>query len=196
MKLLQNLKKYLPSPLEVNKYRHIHIFGDSLKQTELWTFNRSSTAKGIGVGIFCAFLPMPFEMIAAAFMAVTLRANLPFAVALVWVSNPITWIPMYTPPSLLGAAILHVEPVELAKITVLELGWHYVALWLGCLLVGAVLGLSSHFFISYFWRSQVKQRWAARKSFRAKRLVLLRKAQAETLTQETDESKESNTADR
>ncbi len=169
MKLLQNLKKYLPTALEMREHRHIHIFGDGLKQPELWAFNRNSSAKGIGIGIFCAFLPMPFEMIAAAFMAIALRGNLPFAVSLVWISNPVTWVPIYTPPYLLGAKILNLEPIALAKITVLEVGWHYVALWLGCLLVGAALGFASHFLITYFWRSNVRQRWAERTVTRAKR---------------------------
>lgn len=172
MKLLQNLKKYLPSAVDVREHRHVHIFGDSLKQPDLWAFNRNSSAKGIGIGIFCAFLPMPFEMIAAAFMAIALRGNLPFAVTLVWISNPVTWVPIYTPPYLLGAKILSLEPIALAKITVLELGWHYVALWLGCLLVGATLGVVSHFLITYFWRSNVRQRWAERTQTRAKRDAL------------------------
>ncbi|MEO0367749.1 MAG: DUF2062 domain-containing protein [Pseudomonadota bacterium] len=167
MKLLQNLKKHLPSPQEIAEYRYLHIFGDTLKQAELWTFNRSSTARGIAIGIFCAFLPMPFEMVVAAFMAATMRGNLPFAVTVVWISNPLTWIPMYTPPYLIGAKILSLEPVEIAKITIFELGWHYVALWLGCLMVGVTLGLLSHFLISFTWRSQVRQRWKDRKVRRA-----------------------------
>ena len=169
VKRLQNLKKHLPTPSEVREYRYLHIFGDSLKQTELWTFNRSSTARGIAIGLFCAFLPMPFEMVMAAFMAAMLKGNLPFAVAGVWISNPLTWIPMYTPPYLMGASLLNLEPVPLDEITLFELGSHYVALWLGCLLVGTVLALSSHFLISFFWRSQVKQRWKQRQLRRKNR---------------------------
>jgi len=169
VKVLNNLRKYLPTFKEIQQYRYLHIFGDSLKQQELWTFNRQSTAKGIAIGIFCAFLPMPFEMVPAIFLAALMRGNLPFAIAGIWISNPITWVPLYTPCYLLGAKILNVEPVALNQITIFQLGWHYVALWLGCLIVGIIVSVSAHFIISFAWRSQVRQRWKRRQKLRLER---------------------------
>ena len=81
MKVFRNLRKYLPTHKQIAEFRYLHIFGDSLKQPELWTFNRQTTAKGIAIGIFCAFLPMPFEIVPAIFIAAMLRGNLPFSVA-------------------------------------------------------------------------------------------------------------------
>jgi uncharacterized protein (DUF2062 family) len=169
LKFFNNLRKYLPTVKEIQQYRYLHIFGDSLKQQELWTFNRQSTAKGVAIGIFCAFLPMPFEMVPAIFLAALMRGNLPFAVAGIWISNPVTWIPLYTPCYLLGASILQIEPVGLHQITIFQLGWHYVALWLGCLIVGITLSVSAHFIISFVWRSQVRQRWKRRQHLRQQR---------------------------
>jgi len=169
VKLFHNLRKYLPTAKEIQQYRYLHIFGDSLKQQELWTFNRQSTAKGVAIGIFCAFLPMPFEIVPAIFLAALMRGNLPFAVAGIWISNPLTWVPLYTPCYLLGTRIVNVEPVALAEITIFQLGWHYVALWLGCLIIGIVISVSAHFLISFVWRSQVRQRWKRRKELRLAR---------------------------
>lgn len=169
MKIFSNLRKYLPTVKEIQQYRYLHIFGDTLKQPELWTFNRQSTAKGIAIGLFCAFLPMPFEVVPAIFMAAMIGGNLPFAVAGIWISNPLTWVPLYTPCYLLGARILNVEPVAITKITIFQLGWHYVALWLGCLIIGITLSVSAHFIISFMWRSQVRQRWKRRKTTRLAR---------------------------
>lgn len=166
MKFLKNLRKNLPTAQEIQQYRYLHIFGDSLKQAELWRFGRQSTAKGIAIGIFCAFLPMPFEMVPAIFLAVLMRANLPFAVAGVWISNPVTWVPLYTPCYLLGARLLRIEPVALDQITIFQLGWHYVALWLGCLIVGLSISILAHFTISFVWRSQIKERWRKRQEIR------------------------------
>jgi len=164
--LIKKLRKWLPNQTEIQQYRYIHIFGDFLKQPELWTFNRATTPKGIAIGVFCAFLPMPFEMIAAIFIACMIGGNLPFAVAGVWISNPFTWIPLYTPCYLLGSKILNIDPIPLDQITILALGLHYVALWLGCLIIGTVASLITHFTISYLWISHVKQRWHNRKQKR------------------------------
>jgi uncharacterized protein (DUF2062 family) len=169
LKLFKNLRKHLPTIAEIQQYRYLHFFGDGLKQQELWTFNRQSTAKGVAIGIFCAFLPMPFEMVPAIFLAVLMRANLPFAVAGIWISNPFTWIPLYTPCYLLGARILQIEPVAIDQITIFQLGWHYVALWMGCLIVGLTVSVSAHFTISFIWRSQVRERWKQRSLKRRQR---------------------------
>jgi len=170
LKFFTNLRKYLPTPSEVNEYRYIHIFGDTLKQAELWAFNRNSVAKGIAVGLFGAFLPMPFEMIAALFIAAMIGGNIPFALAGVWISNPLTWIPMYTPCYLLGARLLGVEPIPVHEITILQVGWHYVALWLGCLIVGLTLSVIAHFSITFVWRMHIINRWKNRKILRQARL--------------------------
>lgn len=169
MNLLRKLRKWSPSKKEIQEYRYIHIFGDSLKQPELWTFNRSSSAKGIAIGLFCAFLPMPFELIPAIFIATALRGNLPFAVIGIWLSNPVTWVPLYTPCYFLGAKIMGLEKIPVSEISILNLGWHYVALWLGCLIIGTIVGFASHFTISYLWAAQVRQRWSRRRISRQER---------------------------
>ena len=166
MNLIKSLKKHLPTQQEIAQYRYLHIFGDGLKQPEVWAFKRQSVAKGIAIGIFCAFLPMPFEMVPAIFLAVLMGGNLPFAIAGVWISNPVTWVPLYTPCYLLGAKILQLQPIALSEITLLEAGSHYVALWLGCLIVGITLSISAHFLISFMWRSQIRQRWKNRRLIR------------------------------
>jgi len=112
---------------------------------------------------------MPFEMIAALFIAAMIGANVPFAIACVWLSNPLTWIPLYTPCYLLGARIVGVEPIPLSEITILELGWHYVALWLGCLIVGTTISLTTHLVLNLVWRSQIKKRWQKRRAARQAR---------------------------
>ena len=180
MKFLDKFKKHLPTVKQIQQYRYLHIFGDSLKQQELWTFNRQSTAKGIAIGIFCAFLPMPFEMVPAIILAILMRGNLPFALAGIWLSNPVTWLPLYTPCYLLGAKILQIEPISLEQITIFQLGWHYVALWLGCLIVGLTLSVSIHFIIGFAWRSQIRQRWKRR---RERRLARKAKKQANQISQ-------------
>lgn len=167
--ILHKIRKHLPTPKEVNEIRYIHLFGDTFTQAELWTFNRTTVTKGITVGIFCAFLPMPFETIAALFIAAMIGANVPFAIAGVWISNPLTWIPLYTPCYLLGAKILGVVPIPVSEITILQVGWHYVALWLGCLIIGTIVSFLALVLLNMIWRLQVRRRWQQRRATRLSR---------------------------
>jgi len=43
-----------------------------------------------GIGSFCALLPIPFQMMVATPLCVFSKSNLPIAIALIWVTNPIT----------------------------------------------------------------------------------------------------------
>jgi len=113
---------------------------------------------------------MPFEMIAALFIAAMIGANAPFAVAGVWISNPVTWIPLYTPCYLLGARILQLEPIPIDQITILQVGWHYSALWLGCLIVGLVISVATHFVLNLIWTIQIRRRWQRRREIRGNRV--------------------------
>ena len=177
MRSIRKLRKHLPQEKDVEKHRYLRIFGQLLKQKELWAFNRFSVSKGVAIGIFCAFLPMPFEMVVAAFMCMTMRANLPLGFAGVWISNPVTWIPLYTPCYLLGSKIMGLTPIPLSEISILKLGWHYVALWLGCLIIGTSLSITSHYIINLIWRSQVRIEWAERSQKRRMRIKAKRNKQ-------------------
>ena len=59
-------------------------------ENNLWHFNRHSVSYAVLVGLFCCFLPIPFQMIPGIFLCMWLGANIPLAVALIWISNPIT----------------------------------------------------------------------------------------------------------
>jgi uncharacterized protein (DUF2062 family) len=53
-------------------------------------------ALGLALGIFVGFLPiMGIQMAVVSIIALPLRANLKAAIAGVWISNPITFIPLY-----------------------------------------------------------------------------------------------------
>lgn len=63
----------------------------------LWIPCRDTVAGGLAIGLFFSMMLMPFQMIPAALIAMRLRANVPFAIAGCWITNPIT-----TPPVLYG----------------------------------------------------------------------------------------------
>ena len=172
MRFFRRLRRKLPKKHEIQNQPSLSMFRGFWKRPELWAMNRISLAKGVSIGLFCAFLPMPFEMVVAAFLAIMLGGNLLFASALVWISNPLTWIPIYTPCYLLGAKILQLDPIHINEFTslsnLLQLGYHYAALWTGCLIFGIVISFSTYFIISFAWRRQVKSEWDERRQKRSK----------------------------
>lgn len=170
MRFFRKLRKKLPGRDEIEQHSSLKPFSAYWKDKELWALNRHSIALGCAIGVFSAFLPMPFEMVVAVSLAIMLRGNVVFAFSLIWISNPITWVPLYTPCYLLGAKILQLDPIKLSEMTTLKLnlnlGYHYVALWLGCLIIGSILATTTYLLINSLWRSQVRSEWEDRKKRR------------------------------
>jgi hypothetical protein len=51
-------------------------------------------ASGLAIGLFFSMMLMPFQMLPAAIVAMRFRANVPFAMAACWLTNPITAAPV------------------------------------------------------------------------------------------------------
>lgn len=88
------LKKWLPTKHQLQQESSLsgvkHYFFDPM----LWHFSRRSVARGVAIGLFLAFVPLPMQMLLAVLVAILWRANLPIAVALTWITNPITFVPL------------------------------------------------------------------------------------------------------
>ena len=132
--------------------------------------SRQSVSRGTAIGLFCAYLPMPLEMLVAALMAIIFRANLPLSVVLVWISNPFTWLIMYTPPYLLGLAITGETGISLSDITVGMMVQQLAALWIGCLIFGTALAIAGFILANVIWRMMVTNRWMNRRKNHPSRL--------------------------
>ena len=60
----------------------------------LWIPCRATVSTGVSIGLFFAMMPIPFQMVASALLALRFRANVPFAMAACWVTNPFTQVPI------------------------------------------------------------------------------------------------------
>ena len=117
-------------------------------------------------------IPVPSQMLFAAVCAILFRANLPLSVALVWISNPLTMGPIFYFNYVVGTYILGQEASEDLHF---ELSWDWIInvlgdvwqpLYLGSILVGIILGISSFFVIHVLWRLHVIKHWKLRKERR------------------------------
>ncbi len=154
-------RRYLPDARSVRASRGLSLLGTWLHDPNLWHLNRHSVAAGSGIGLFLAFMPMPFQMVAAALAALPLRANLPVAVASVWVSNPLTMAPMLYFQYRVGKMVLG-ERIQRADFEpTLEWYWaEFDTIWqpllAGSLLCGLAAGLAGYGLIHLVWRINIR----------------------------------------
>ncbi|MBS0287865.1 MAG: DUF2062 domain-containing protein [Proteobacteria bacterium] len=165
------IKRYLPTPEKVQANKYLRVFGKLIHNPNLWHLNRNSVAKAVSIGLFITYIPFPGHMILAAFMAILLRANLPISMALVWVVNPLTMIPMFGFAYTVGALLLGIgiEDLNFDSVAVIQDIWQ--PFLLGCLLCGAFLSIAGNALVRLLWRYSVIKNWRQRQARR--RLVRL-----------------------
>jgi uncharacterized protein (DUF2062 family) len=156
------LKRYSPNPNELKNHKHLEWLGKHLQHSGLWNFNRKSIAKAFAVGLFCAFIPVPFQMLLAAPSAIIFSANLPVSIALVWITNPITMPPIFYGCYKLGAWILDVS-IEKDFVMSLDYVWQvFSTIWqpflLGCLILSVVSSVLGYFAIQFVYRLRIYKR--------------------------------------
>ncbi|MFT5481948.1 MAG: hypothetical protein ACI9GW_000595 [Halieaceae bacterium] len=160
-------KRHLPKPGQIKKVRSLRLLGKWVYQPRLWHVGRNATAGAFFIGLFCAFIPLPIQIFFAAGLAIWWRCNLPIAVGLVWISNPLTMPPLFYGAYVVGAYALGIPSTEFrfdASWAVFGTGLQ--AIWqpllLGCLICGVALGSVGYVAIDVTWRLHVARRWRAR----------------------------------
>ena len=91
----KHIKRFIPDTHKIRDHKHLKVFGKLLHDPNLWHLNRYSVATAFSVGLFFAFVPVPFQMVLAAGAAIMVRSNLPVSVVLVWFTNPLTMVPIF-----------------------------------------------------------------------------------------------------
>ncbi|MFO8025863.1 MAG: DUF2062 domain-containing protein, partial [Thiohalophilus sp.] len=90
------IRKFMPDHDKIRNHVQLNrIFGTLLHDPNLLHLNRRSVSSAFAVGLFMAFVPVPFQMLLAAAAAIIVRCNLAIAVALVWITNPVTMGPIF-----------------------------------------------------------------------------------------------------
>jgi uncharacterized protein (DUF2062 family) len=156
------IKKYLPSPEKIKQQKLLKIFGSLLHDGNLWHLNRRSARGAFAVGLFFAWMPIPFQMVVSAAVAIPMRVNLPLSVALVWLTNPITMPVLFYIAYLVGCVVLRtpLEPFAFEASwawlvhSIHTIGKPFLA---GCLLMGICSAIIGYFAIDWLWRLSVRK---------------------------------------
>ena len=86
------IRRNSPSRDEVLASPWLKPFGQRIAHSELWRFTRRSVPRAVFAGLFIGiFLMVPgLQIVGAALMAMPMRANIPIAAAMTFLSNPLT----------------------------------------------------------------------------------------------------------
>jgi uncharacterized protein (DUF2062 family) len=167
------IKRFVPDTHAIKSNRYLRVFGQLLHDPNLWHLNRRSVSGAFFWGLFWAMIPIPLQMVAAAASAILFRINLPIAVALVWLTNPLTMPPVFYFNYVVGSWLMQ-KPVSVSDFHA-DLSWLESVLaqiWgpllLGSVVCGVVLGALGYVGMRGFWRwhvvHQLKRRQAGRSS--------------------------------
>lgn len=178
----QKLKAWLPSPEELKKNKLVRMFAPFLADPRLWQLNRNALERAVYVGVLAAFIPTPGQMTLALIGALIVRANVPMSVALTWLTNPVTTIPVFWVAYWVGATILG-EPVlslrmvgvVLADLTLWIVGdgdnpfaehkvFSFKVFALGLVVCALVTSVVLGFAFRLFWRYRVAKDWKNRQN--------------------------------
>lgn len=160
-------QRVLPPKERLQSNRHLQVLGELLHDNNLWHLNRHSASLAAFIGLFCAFLPIPMQMLLAATLAIFTHANLPLSVVLVWISNPITMPPLFYGTYKLGALVLGLParkvhfPADLHSL-VTDIGMIWQPLLLGSLICGVVFGALGYATVQIIWRIAITRQWQRR----------------------------------
>ncbi len=155
----QFLKRHSPKSHEIKEHKYLGWLSQHLHDPSLWNFNRRSISKAFAIGLFCAFIPIPFQMLLAAPVAVIFSANLPVSITLVWVSNPLTIPPIFYGCYQLGAWILGIE-IRHDFVMSLNYIWDTLGvIWqpflLGCLLLSITSSFTGYWMVQLIYRIKI-----------------------------------------
>ncbi|MGB0468493.1 MAG: DUF2062 domain-containing protein [Pontibacterium sp.] len=161
------IKKYMPDERKLREHKYLSWLGSHLHEPNLWHLTRRSVSRAFAVGLFCAFLPIPAQMIVAAVLAIIMRSNLPVSVGLVWLTNPLTMPPIFYSTYLVGDFLLGSPggaiEFELSMSWLSEsLSLIWWPLLLGSVVCGVVFAALAYLGINRIWVWHVNRAWKGR----------------------------------
>ncbi len=164
----QFLRRVLPHPTNLKKQWFLRPFRALLHDPALWATHRRNVLRALALGIFISFIPFPIHTALSGVAALYLRINVPVAIVASWLSNPVTFGPMYYGAYRLGAIVLGSPAAASRSEFSVEhlqalLGEIWQPLIVGCLIAGTSLSLAAYWILNRLWIRQVRRRFQLRR---------------------------------
>ncbi len=130
---------------------------------------RRPVCGGLWIGLFVGMLPIPGQTIVAVLAALLFRVNIPVAAVTLWISNPLTFVPIFYLAYRIGTLVLNV-PVQPLPAE-FDLTWFIAqtdTIWTPMLTGSLIMGLSLasivYLLVSAIWHILTIKRYRKRHS--------------------------------
>jgi len=170
----------LPTRESVEQIRWLRPIAHVVLWSDLWRFHRRSVPRGVALGLIVGiFLMIPgLQMIGAVLVSLPFRANIPLAVAMTFLSNPLT-TPFILLASLgMGNKLLglHADVSTFMMLLREHAGLHDYMHWLfsdaapallgGLAVISLLTGAVGFFLASFLWQWWIRHKWKHRAAHR------------------------------
>ncbi|MGB7406241.1 MAG: DUF2062 domain-containing protein [Pacificimonas sp.] len=164
-RLARWLKRNSPTRKQLAGNRLLRPFARYLGDPNVWHFNRHSVARGAALGLFLGFaIPIGFQIVVAALIAVSSRANIAVAALFTSVSNPVTVVPIYFASLKVGDWLLGRETTisgsDSQILAVIQDA--PVPMILGTIFFATISAAIGFLTIHFLWRWWITRRWRTR----------------------------------
>ncbi len=134
---------------------------------EYLSTNRKSISRGILIGLFWGFIPMPMQMLAVLAVTPFIKFNVPVAISMVWLSNPITMPFMYYMEYQTGNFLMGNESLDNIELTLDWFSNHWdkiiIPLYVGTIPYSMGVSTIIYFIINKLWIDSVQKENTHRK---------------------------------
>jgi len=138
-------------------------FNDFLDKYNLpkayFAINRRAVTKGLLVGLFWGFIPMPFQMLGVILTTPLMRFNVIIGLATVWLSNPVTYPPLWYLEYKTGNFILGKTGIDNIELTMHWFQTHWndiiVPLYVGTAFYSTIVSFLIYLLVNWLWIKSV-----------------------------------------
>ena len=129
---------------------------------------RKTITRGLLVGLFWGFIPMPMQMGGVILTTPLFKFNVPIGLATVWLSNPITYPPLWYLEYLTGNLMLGREGISNIELTMEWFQNHWddivVPLYVGTAFYSTVVSYLIYLLVNWLWKRSVHKERKIKKS--------------------------------
>lgn len=145
------------------------VFGDAA----YWSINRRNVTRAVALGFFIAFLPPPIpHTLMALALSIALRVNIPVTLTAIFITNPVTMIPLYYAAYWSGCYVLGLTPLN--RLPAFNNhdwlpafhGPFLEPFVLGCLMLGLAVAVMGYILLGLSWHLSLVHKFYKRKRLR------------------------------